>query len=208
MYLSICRYFLKCFVNFCLSLALQVDPKNSGEWADCVTIANTGLEPNWLVESHIGFTGTTGQLADNHDILSLEAFSDDDVMHLAEMNRTSKRHFNSGAGMPIEDRLHRLEEAMNTLLEKMEYNDHHLEHELVSIDDHLKSMVGKLEKKEDESQSRIGVIEQVNSAHFNLSVNIVSNNTYFRNSKKSLENRPMKKLGKLKRVYRPCSTGR
>jgi lectin, mannose-binding 2 len=192
----------------CISFAVQVDPKNSGEWADCVTIANTGLEPNWLVESHIGFTGTTGQLADNHDILSLEAFSDDDVMHLAEMNRTSKRHFNSGAGMPIEDRLHRLEEAMNTLLEKMEYNEHHLEHELVSIDDHLKSMVGKLEKKEDESESRIEVIEQVKSFNFDLHLSIVSNYTYFRSLKRSLENRQMKKLGKRKRVYRSCSTGR
>jgi mannose-binding lectin 2 len=142
-------------------LILQVDSKNSGEWKDCATVSDVGLSENWLVEAHIGFTGTTGQLADNHDILSLEAFSDDEIMQSVELNRTSKRHFNVGVGLPIEDRLLRLEEAVNNILEKLEYNDHHLEHELVSVDDHLKAMIGKLESKEDNSASRIADIEKV-----------------------------------------------
>ena len=126
-----------------------------------MTVSDIGLSADWLVESHIGFTGTTGQLADNHDILSLEAFSDDEVMQSVEMNRTSKRHFNLGVGLTIEDRLHRLEEAANSILEKFEYNDHHLEHELVSVDDHLKTMVGKLETKEENAEARIAEIEKV-----------------------------------------------
>jgi hypothetical protein len=53
----------------------MVDARNSGEWTHCVQLH--GLEiPDWPREAHIGLTASTGQLSDNHDVLSLVTFSD------------------------------------------------------------------------------------------------------------------------------------
>lgn len=48
---------------------------------------------------------------------------------------------------------------MNDLLEKHNKLDHHVEHQFVSVDDHLSNMVGKLNKREDKSEDRIGSLE-------------------------------------------------
>ena len=57
-------------------LVIEIDPKNTGDWMPCVDIDNIPFKDDWIKESHVGFTGTTGQLADNHDIISFHAFSD------------------------------------------------------------------------------------------------------------------------------------
>lgn len=54
-----------------------------------------------------------------------------------------------------------MENAINSLMEKGEFLDHHVEHALASIDDHIANMIGKLEKREDKSESRIGDLESV-----------------------------------------------
>lgn len=55
----------------------------------------------------------------------------------------------------------RMEAALNDLLGKAEFLDHHVEHALASIDDHIANMIGKIEKREDKSESRIGDLESV-----------------------------------------------
>lgn len=54
-----------------------------------------------------------------------------------------------------------MESALNDLLGKAEFLDHHVEHALASIDDHIANMIGKIEKREDKSESRIGDLETV-----------------------------------------------
>jgi hypothetical protein len=55
----------------------------------------------------------------------------------------------------------RIEAAINDLMGKGEFLDHHVEHALASIDDHIANMIAKLEKREDKSESRIGDLESV-----------------------------------------------
>jgi mannose-binding lectin 2 len=57
-------------------LMVQVDEKNTGEWVDCVEVLDMGLGQGstFLRNAHLGVTATTGQLADNHDIISFESF--------------------------------------------------------------------------------------------------------------------------------------
>ena len=45
------------------------------------------------------------------------------------------------------------------MLEKHNTLDHHVEHSLVSVDDHLSNMIGKLNKREDKAEDRIGSLE-------------------------------------------------
>ena len=50
---------------------VAIDEKNTGKFTTCFTEA-THFEPGWWREATIGISATTGQLADNHDILSVE----------------------------------------------------------------------------------------------------------------------------------------
>ena len=56
---------------------------------------------------------------------------------------------------------HSVEEAINGVLEKQQFADHHLEHELASVDDNLKHMISKLERKETDVETRIDKVEKV-----------------------------------------------
>jgi mannose-binding lectin 2 len=55
-------------------LELQIDARNTGEWTKCVTLNNLRLPVGWLEHAHIGLTASTGQLADNHDVISLATY--------------------------------------------------------------------------------------------------------------------------------------
>ena len=55
----------------------------------------------------------------------------------------------------------RIENAINDIYGKIDFADHHVEHELASVNDHILNMLGKIEKREDKSESRIDNIEDV-----------------------------------------------
>ena len=143
------------------SLTVQIDPKNTGEWMPCATVEDIKLKENWLVDAHVGFTGTTGQLADNHDIISFQAFSDSAVMETVEEKHAFRRHFEIGLNSTDGERIARIEDALNTVMEKLSHFDHHTEHELVNIEDNLKNLLGKLERKEEAVEERISKVEEV-----------------------------------------------
>lgn len=160
-------------------LNVLIDPNNSGSWTDCASTDLSSLPSDWLNKAYVGITASTGQLADNHDVLSLLAFSDHEVMDQVEEAKKKEKAFPTGEKETLDDRLARyvihpqetghvhsscrMEIAINSLMEKGEFLDHHVEHALASIDDHIANMIGKLEKREDKSESRIGDLESVSS---------------------------------------------
>ena len=52
-------------------LSISVDARSNGDMKTCVKDLDLGLTPGWNKNAYFGITATTGQLADNHDILSL-----------------------------------------------------------------------------------------------------------------------------------------
>ncbi|KAJ2156237.1 hypothetical protein GGF46_005330 [Coemansia sp. RSA 552] len=50
-----------------ISVQLRLQPKD--KWVDCFTITNVTLP----AESYLGFTGLTGDISDNHDLISVHA---------------------------------------------------------------------------------------------------------------------------------------
>ena len=88
-------------------LSVFMDSQNSGDWTECVTVENTQLPEGWLTKAHIGFTATTGQLADNHDILSFQAFSDFTVMEASEEADAAKKLFPTQESTSATERLKR-----------------------------------------------------------------------------------------------------
>jgi hypothetical protein len=52
-----------------------------------------------------------------------------------------------------------LEEVLNKVITEHETLNHHVEHQVASIMDHIKNLIGKLEKREDKSEVRIEHLE-------------------------------------------------
>lgn len=65
-------------------LQVKIDARGDDDWLDCVSVDMTReafrLPKDWLVRAHVGITASTGQLADNHDVISLNSFSDAAVL--------------------------------------------------------------------------------------------------------------------------------
>jgi hypothetical protein len=72
-----------------------------------VNVPNPGLPKNWLKTAYVGVTASTGQLADNHDVISLLSFSDFAVMEQAEIVQKEEKHFDIGTTLEYEERMQR-----------------------------------------------------------------------------------------------------
>lgn len=79
------------------SLKVMVDTKNTGEWMECAILDKLGLPAGWVNDAYIGITASTGQLADNHDVIALETDSEHTQDTSTYVNSISKEQltFNS-----------------------------------------------------------------------------------------------------------------
>ena len=145
------------------SLKVMIDARNTGDWVECADIhhGDLGLSPGWLADAYIGITASTGQLADNHDILSLETDADPSKEHEIVHGREEKHHFVADSGSGIETRLSALETTIDNLLGKLETIELHTELEMASIDDKIGNILGKLAAREDVSEKRIDDLESI-----------------------------------------------
>lgn len=57
---------------------MHIDYDNRGHFKNCISMYELPLPAGWHKNSYLGLTATTGQLADNHDILGLQ-FSPNDM---------------------------------------------------------------------------------------------------------------------------------
>lgn len=147
-------------------LKVMVDERNSGDWMECVEVPLEGLNPGWLKDAYIGITASTGQLADNHDVISLVTDSDlskgDEVL----FGDNSKKYYEpptdaSGHTGGIEERLSSLEKTVDKILSSLEHLELHSELEMASIDDKIGNILGKLSAREDSSESRLDEVESI-----------------------------------------------
>jgi hypothetical protein len=74
---------------------------------DCSVVDSPALPAGWISKAYIGLSASTGALADNHDIISLETFSEFDVLETYEEESRNRREFDRGEGMAPEERLAR-----------------------------------------------------------------------------------------------------
>jgi len=143
------------------NLIVSIDGKNTGTFIDCVNLKDLELPggEDWLKNAYVGITATTGQLADNHDIISLSTYSNTEVME-KEVS-SPKTYFEEAPNLENDERMKRLENAVNALIAKLEYFDHHIEHELASITDDIDNMINKLQKREDNTEEKVENLEDM-----------------------------------------------
>mmetsp|Transcript_44902 Transcript_44902/g.123052 ORF Transcript_44902/g.123052 Transcript_44902/m.123052 type:complete len:368 (-) Transcript_44902:860-1963(-) len=138
-------------------LVVQIDGKNDGQFKDCAVV-DLPFAMDWAKSAHIGVTASTGQLADNHDVISLTTFSDLVKHEQSEALVLSTPSFEKGDGIS-QERFERIEDTMSKILDKLEYLEHHTEHELMAVEDHIKVSTSKLQAQEAISEGRIDELE-------------------------------------------------
>ena len=96
-------------------------------------------------------------------MISLVTFTDAEKHAEHEAIVLSSRKFERGSGSEgndLEERLGRLEDAVDRVLAKLSYIEHHTEHELASVEDHMKVTVSKLQSQEAISEGRLDELEK------------------------------------------------
>jgi lectin, mannose-binding 2 len=149
---------LKIVVTNGKSVAVSVDAKNDGNFVTCANM-DLPFAEDWAEKAYVGITASTGQLADNHDVLSLVTFSDIQKHEQYIEQIALKPAFERGLGFNME-RFERMEDKISELQETIDFLHHKLEHELAAIEDHMKITTGKLQAQEAISEGRIDELEK------------------------------------------------
>lgn len=156
---------------------VTIDAKGDGKVKDCAE-ADIPLDKSWADNIYVGISAATGQLADNHDILSFNIYKTDDINQipdeekkkLEEEKNEKESEFNNevikaGGDVsqmnPIEKALHEKINGLELQTEiKLGDLEHHLEHQLTAVNDELKQTIGKIQKQGDASEERIIELEK------------------------------------------------
>eukprot|EP01013_Petalomonas_cantuscygni_P017166 TRINITY_DN3428_c0_g1_i1.p1 TRINITY_DN3428_c0_g1~~TRINITY_DN3428_c0_g1_i1.p1 ORF type:complete len:459 (-),score=102.91 TRINITY_DN3428_c0_g1_i1:407-1708(-) len=116
-------------------LTVDIDPASDGNWQQCAVLLDHHVPAGAMSQAYVGALATTGQLADNHDVLALGVY--DSVDEATQVCAVAPR------------RPEGLDRAMAEL-----------EHRLTGIIEAVQNTVGKLRKQEDEAEGRIQILEE------------------------------------------------
>ena len=158
-------------------IRVSLDEKNTGNFHTCF-VEHAEFAPEWWRSAHLGISSSTGQLADNHDILSVETVeglgNPDEVTAdmSAEKQQSAKKNSAFFSALLAEQHVDtsKLSETEKTLLRVMEKLvvqqeadvsklKREVEHTLVAVDDSLNNMIKKLRERGDLSDNRIAELE-------------------------------------------------
>eukprot|EP00518_Triparma_eleuthera_P016576 CAMPEP_0197547178 /NCGR_PEP_ID=MMETSP1320-20131121/1581_1 /TAXON_ID=91990 /ORGANISM="Bolidomonas sp., Strain RCC2347" /LENGTH=411 /DNA_ID=CAMNT_0043106895 /DNA_START=158 /DNA_END=1393 /DNA_ORIENTATION=+ len=120
-------------------VVVEVDGEGQNDWQTCATVGGLKekLPKNFLSSARFGITGTTGALADNHDIIALQVHTShsEAKVHAVEQHETYQS------------------------ADELQVLVHDLEHQLTSIYEKLQNTISKLQKQEDMIEDRVKLLE-------------------------------------------------
>jgi len=119
-------------------LEVEMDIRNTGKWRRCTTfdLSQLNLSRNWLTTAYVGLLGSTSELTDNHDVLSLKTYDSTEGAEEIEA-----------------------EEGLDAIGDDYIVLIHHMEHELYEVHSQLQKTLNKLFSQEQESEHRIASLE-------------------------------------------------
>ncbi|CAM9351291.1 unnamed protein product [Choristocarpus tenellus] len=129
-------------------MSVEIDYKNTGQWVECAEVILPPMDKGWVKSSHIGLTASTGELSDNHDVLRLDTFVSSNDAQIGENEPKSQSAVQVEPDSPMEERVALLETMVNALLIKLELMDHHQEHNVAKVDEHMMELFEKLAANE------------------------------------------------------------
>lgn len=157
-------------------VSVWMDARATGAWVPCITDAVLSAPDGWQRDGlWIGLTASTGDLADNHDVLSVQVGLEDEPAAappaLAGIGANLPTFTSTGDA--------RMDESIRTaaareaaiLADRFVFVQHSLEHQLSSITDSLRTALKKLQEQESESQKRIDQLEKAIRERLEKNVN-------------------------------------
>jgi mannose-binding lectin 2 len=153
------------------SVSVYVDARGSGDWRPCIERVPLPLPANWWRAgglgrgaggAYMGLTASTGDLADNHDLLSLHVGLEDEVAPEGGAAGREGHIAIISSGSPEVDAAIRsvVDRETVRLNERLLYMHHHLEHAMSSTGDSLKLAIRKLNEQEAALERRLQDLER------------------------------------------------
>ena len=144
-------------------ISVYLDSKGQGEFKTCISGQQMPDMPNdWWTTAHHGVTAATGQMTDNHDVMSLQVWKgivDVDVydeqspLDVAADWETGDAKVDNAIRAAVSS----LEARLSERIQKLE---HHLEHQLVAVQEDLVDMVKEVDAKENVAEQRLKDVQQ------------------------------------------------
>lgn len=121
-------------------LLVEVDANSMNNWELCATVTglNAKLPKGFLKKARFGISGTTGQLADNHDVISFQVHDNHSEGKVAAVQQ--------------HEELQNADELQRLVLD--------LEHQLESITEKIQNTIAKLQGQEAKVEDRVKVLEE------------------------------------------------
>jgi hypothetical protein len=148
-------------------VSVFVDARASGEWVACVRDVELAAPAGWQADGvYIGIIATTGDLADNHDVLSVQAGLGGEEE--AAPNPFEPPAAGGGEGPAITTGNPAVDDAVAALVgraaaataDRLTYIHHHMEHQLSALHDSTKATLRKLGEAEESNKRRIEELER------------------------------------------------
>lgn len=137
---------------------IMMDAENSGAWTECF-VTKLSLPRGWSSGATIGLTGTTGALADNHDVLELSVFDTvEDSKHIELDEKTRKKQENPrDVNLMDNNELEKVKELQKQY-EKMHED---FEHQFAALKEQTETTIAKLREQEEKDMQRIVELEHL-----------------------------------------------
>ncbi|KNB44632.1 hypothetical protein JH06_1924 [Blastocystis sp. subtype 4] len=154
-------------------IRVTVDSQGTGFYQSCIS-ETVALPSDWWSKAYIGISSSTGQVADNHDLISVETLMGvSEVAETRDVVFTSKEREEHLAELLKEESIDvntlnpkdKAFFAMASELGEMRENEinklkRELERSLTAIDDSINSMIRKLQTRGDVSETKIEELEE------------------------------------------------
>lgn len=140
-------------------LAVEVDATSSGRWVACYE-TTLPFSADWLSTTTVGITGATGSLADNHDVIRFEAFSEFTDGAMGQVDSETIMHTVSKDYKKWMDSPNCGADCLIAVLQKEIANFRvEAEHRFTDLKEKTANTVAKLKTQERENERRVAEIE-------------------------------------------------
>ncbi|TYZ64371.1 hypothetical protein PybrP1_009051 [[Pythium] brassicae (nom. inval.)] len=145
-------------------LAVEIDAGSTGRWIACYE-TTLPFNSDWLSASTIGITAATGALADNHDVIRFEAFSDFADVAFGQVDSETIMHTVSKDYKKWMDSPNCGADCLVAVLQKELANFRvEAEHRFTDLKEKTENMVKRLQTQESDNERRVSEIEEKTDA--------------------------------------------
>jgi len=153
-------------------LKVSIDPLANGKFKDCFETANVLPADFDVSKGFFGLTATTGGLADNHDVLTMNAYKldgQDQEGPDPELHYSKKSDDPLPAHETVGDPNYDPESALRSMISlekkisKQQVSDvkHYVEHQMSAVKDELKKIIGKVDVKVGEQDKHLSSVDSL-----------------------------------------------